>query len=731
MADTKIDAIVTTTMHNPVAVMNEDMFGAIANNQFGWNYYVEHREDYGLTNIRFPGGTLSEEGWVINGRIRQGHAEKISLDTLDGDRSKFAFDLTHPELIAPSALLYDEQNFLHRDDVATFSQVLAEAMEHDVDVSLVVPIERYFRGADLSDTAVRERAEAAAEADLKVFLERLKNGEYNRGEYPETIVFDIGNESVGNPIETAVITKVMIDTIEEQLADSGISYEIGVQMGRGGYEYRNLREEGYFDRFVDGSHEPIEGLNELDFTPGDYLSDEKRQTAIDEMILNILGPSAAHVDSLRHHLLGFNPDKLDETGAPLNRRGEIVEMWMDRLEELGVATEDVDYYISAFTTNTSNGNGMPFALAGAANTLEAYDYMLQSGATMAAIWGVVGAFRYKDTISNTTVSDRLSKYDSPQAAILKLLSEHTMNSNYLGAGGDDDAGYRSFTYETETEYKVFLSVEELDGDRSVSVDLGILGDIGSVQVINLDLVNGAPNGASRLVESESDVVDGHIEVAFDQDFEVAMITLDKSESVTYQTMQMIEALAGVSLNRDPGDKIVFGDETAESLTGGTGSDIVFAGDGDDHVDGGAGRSGFLGSQGLDEAFEAVGAQSGDVLFGGEGDDVLYGHAGNDMLSGDEGDDQLWGGSGFDTFIFREGHDQIHDFSTSADTLLIDASLLEEGIDLASWLAENSEVEDDSVTIDFGGGNELTLRGVTDSELLTSNVELAHMDTFMF
>lgn len=727
MVDAETGPIVTTTINHPIAVMNEDMFGAIANNQFGWNYYTEHREEFGLTNIRFPGGTVSEEGWVIDGRIRLGHGDKLSLDTLDGDRSQFAFDLTHPELIAPSALLYDEQNFLNRDDVATFSQVLAEAVEHDVDVSLIIPIERYFRGADLSDTAVRERAIAAAEADLEVFLERLKNGEYNQGEYPETIVFDIGNETFGQPIETAVITKVMIDTIEEELADSEISYEIGVQMGRGEYEYVNLRRDGYFDRFVDGSHELIEGLDELDFTPGDYLTDEQRQTAIDEMMISILGPSAAHIDALRHHLLGFNPDRLDAPEAPLKRRGEIVELWMDSLEELGVASEDIDYYISAFTTNTANGNGLPFAMPGAANTLEVYDLMLRSGATMASIWGVVGAFRYKDTIANTTVSDRLSKFDSPQAAILKLLSEHTMNSTYLGASGDDASGYRSFTYENETEYTVFLSVEELAGEYSISVDLGLLSDLAHVTAINLDLVDGAANGATRLTESELEVVDGRVEVTFDQDFEVAMLTLNKSESISYQTMQMIESLVGASVTRETTDAFVFGDETAEQLVGGTGSDIVLAGDGDDVVDGGAGRSGFFGNGQSDADFDEIGAKNGDFLFGGAGNDVIRGNAGNDLISGDSGDDHMWGGSGFDTFVFNEGSDHIHDFNPNVDRILIDQALVESVVDFADWLDDHAITTNGSIVLDFGAGNQLTVSGLTDQDELFNRISLTTMD----
>ena len=728
MMSVETDVIVSTTMNHPIGVMNDNMFGAIAVNQFGWNYYIEHREEFRLTNIRFPGGAVSEEGWVVDGRIRLGHGDKITLETLGGDRSRFAFDLTHPELISPIALQYDEVTFLKRDDIATFSQVLAEAVEHEVDVSLIIPIERYFRDVDLSDTKVREMAVSAAEADLEVFLERLENGEYNQGEYPETIVFDIGNETVGSPIETAVITKVMIDTIVEELADSGISYEIAVQMGGGGYEYANLLEQGYFDRFVDGSHELIEGLDKLDFTPGNYLSDGKRQTAIDEMMINILGPSAAHIDSLRHHLLGFNPDRLDSPGAPLNRRDEIVELWMGKLEELGVATEDVEYNISAFTTNTSNGNGLPFALAGAANTLEAYDYMLQSGATMASIWGVVGAFRYKDTIANTTVTDRLSKFDSPQAAILKLLSEHTMDADYLGSGGDDVSGYRSFTYETEAEYKVFLSVEELSENLSVSVDLGLFKDLETVQVINLDLVDGAPNGASRLIDSDLSVVDGRINVVFDQDFEVAMLTLNKSASASYKTMQMIEALVGSSVMHDPGtDEFVFGDDHSEALLGSTMSDVIMAGAGDDYVDGGAGRSGFFSTSSQDTRFDAVGAQNGDLLFGGSGNDVIKGNAGNDLISGDSGDDELWGGGGFDTFVFNEGNDVIRDFNPIVDRILVDQSLVESSTHIDDWLSNNAVVQDGALTLDFGSDNRLIISNLVDADELLGRISLTVID----
>ncbi|WP_411891772.1 hypothetical protein [Yoonia sp. SDW83-1] len=731
MTNVTTKSIISTTTHEVLGTMNANMFSAIAVNQFGWHYYEEHIDKLGLTNIRFPGGTVSETGWVKDGRIRVDGGE-ISLKTLGGDRSHFAFDLTHKELISPLALEYDDNNYLLRDDVATFSQVLQAAVERDASVDLVIPVKRYFQNSDLSDAEVRAKAISAAVSDVSVFLTRLKNSEYNDGVYPDKITFSIGNEAYSNPIEYAVIAKAMIEQIELQLDGSGISYDIGLQIGRGEYEFTKLLQSEYFDPFFEGSGPMIDGLEDIGFVPSPSMTTQQRQTAIDEMMIGILGDTISGIDALRQHILGFNADLLDNPNAPLFKRGQIIERWLEAFAEVGISEENVDTYVSAFTTNSENGNSMPYELSAAANTLELYAHMLASGVDRAAVWGVVGAFRYKDHILTTTVSDRLSEFDAPQAAILKLLSENVQSSDFLGIGGGDAEGYRSFTYENESEYNIFFYVEDIhSGQVDLSVDLGLFGDLQTVEVVNMDLANGSSNGASRLTEDDLVVMDGTVQLSFDQKFEIAMLTLEKKQSADYQTLAMIEDMFEAQLNADQLPNMVRGEITSDDILGGSGSDIIFGMAGDDRIDGGAGRGGFFGNGVLPDRFDAAGGNNGDFLFGGDGNDILKGNAGNDVLSGDQGDDELWGGSGFDTFVFVEGRDEIQDFQQGVDTILIDTSLLTDGDDPSAWVTQNMRIHENSLVIDFGSENELTVHGITDAKQVLGSLEFGAIDYLSF
>ena len=75
-----------------------------------------------------------------------------------------------------------------------------------------------------------------------------------------------------------------------------------------------------------------------------------------------------------------------------------------------------------------------------------------------------------------------------------------------------------------------------------------------------------------------------------------------------------------------------------------------------------------------------GSADDDIINGLGGNDKLYGFAGNDTLNGGAGKDILFGGDGADTFVFdtpfKKGHfDQIRDFKSGEDKILIDLDAL--------------------------------------------------------
>lgn len=732
MTGMRSDPIIVTSLEVPVHHMTPDMFGAIGGNSYGYHYFEEHSDLLGLTNVRFPGGTVSEHGYIVDGRIRLGVGE-ISLETLKGDRSHFAFDLTHPELISPLALEYDENNHLNRDDVGTLSQAMALAVERDVTLGIIIPVERYFSGADFTDGDVRARAIEVSKSDVTVFLDRLKAGAFNDGVYPETITFDIGNEAYANPIEYAVIAKAMIEEIAQSLAESGINFEIAFQMGRGSYEFVNLAEAGYFTPFFDGSGDPIEGLYELGFNPNADMPFLDRQIAIDEMMIRLLGDTIVHIDIVRHHVLSFNSHTYANSESALYQRNRIFDHWVAEFVEYGISRQEIDYYVSAWSTNSSDGGSMPYELSAAANTVELFAYFMEAGVDRAAVWGVVGSFRYKDDMATTTVTDRLSDYLSPQAAIIQLMSENIMDSAFLGSSGTITSEYSTYTYESETNYTIFFVAGDIGGAAlSVDVDLGLFGDLQFVSVVNLDVESGQQSGASRFNHNEASVADGMMTITFDQSHEIVMLTLDKDESLVFQIVEAIEAITGEAIASLATLHTVMGSEEDDTLSGGSEADIIFGGAGNDRLDGGSGRSTFFGGEAtFDDQFAKLGNNNGDFIFGGDGDDIIHGYAGNDLLSGDAGDDNLWGGSGFDTFVFTSGNDTIHDFATGVDTLALSETLLD-GLSLDVWLQSASTNTDDGVLLTSPTGDSLLLKGIEDSkDLLLDILLFEEIDVFQF
>jgi len=182
-----------------------------------------------------------------------------------------------------------------------------------------------------------------------------------------------------------------------------------------------------------------------------------------------------------------------------------------------------------------------------------------------------------------------------------------------------------------------------------------------------------------------------------------------------------------------------GGKGGDSLHGGNGADTVIGADGNDMLRGNAGADLIQGGKGGDSLFggnqddtlfggagnDVVrGEASSDVLNGGDGHDSLYGGAQADILRGDKGNDRLEGGDGADTFVFNIvafGKDDIVDFADNVDALLFSSSV---SGGLTAQQIINTHADDTSgsfTKIDFGGGNEIILEGITDKHSLVDDI----------
>ena len=108
--------------------------------------------------------------------------------------------------------------------------------------------------------------------------------------------------------------------------------------------------------------------------------------------------------------------------------------------------------------------------------------------------------------------------------------------------------------------------------------------------------------------------------------------------------------------------------------------------------------------------------------GDGGNDTLAGNAGHDTLDGGGADDYLFGGIGADTFIFNSGDDEIADFQNNIDTLVLDRALWGGGGMSVNALSQFAEVVNGNLVLDFGGGNSLTLNGITSLNVLNGDLD---------
>lgn len=158
----------------------------------------------------------------------------------------------------------------------------------------------------------------------------------------------------------------------------------------------------------------------------------------------------------------------------------------------------------------------------------------------------------------------------------------------------------------------------------------------------------------------------------------------------------------------------------DNIKGGGGNDTLLGGEGNDFLKGGTRRDSLEGGEGNDKLF---GNSFDDVLRGGDGHDTLNGGGDNDTLEGGVGLDFLKGGSGADVFEFDTGHeaDVISDFDTAEDILQLSLALA--GGQTATQIADTAQINAFGAVLDFGNGDSILLRELTDLTDLAAAIDI--------
>ncbi|WP_138421486.1 Hint domain-containing protein [Maritimibacter alexandrii] len=114
---------------------------------------------------------------------------------------------------------------------------------------------------------------------------------------------------------------------------------------------------------------------------------------------------------------------------------------------------------------------------------------------------------------------------------------------------------------------------------------------------------------------------------------------------------------------------VSGGAGSDSITTGSGSDSINTGSGADTIDSGAGDDKIDGGTGSDLIH---GGSGDDYLLGGDGSDVIYGGTGDDTILGGAGDDHIHTGPGADQVDGGQGSDYVylhHEDDARSNTLI--------------------------------------------------------------
>ena len=174
-----------------------------------------------------------------------------------------------------------------------------------------------------------------------------------------------------------------------------------------------------------------------------------------------------------------------------------------------------------------------------------------------------------------------------------------------------------------------------------------------------------------------------------------------------------------------GNDLIYGSDEGGRIGGGGGNDTIYGGPGNDTIYGGqiAGNDFIDGGAGDDEIW---GMEGDDTLIGGPGNDFLGGYLGDDRFHGGPGDDTVRGAQGADTFVFLDGDETllIEDFTfTDNDTLELDSALWGGGMTPAQVVSLYGAVTPGALVLDFGGGDIITLSGLSDLPMLAEYIHI--------
>ena len=348
-------------------------------------------------------------------------------------------------------------------------------------------------------------------------------------------------------------------------------------------------------------------------------------------------------------------------------------------------------------------------IQGASYLLEHVENMVDAGVDQAFVWPLThntqNAYLFRDEdITTSTVHGLAIATNTTRIAMLDLMRQTLTNhelvtANWSMSGGTDGS-------DTDVEVTLFEAADGAIGDglgqqvvflssrsdaaMTLQADLSdYVTAFDTLRVISIHYAETDGNLRDAIVTelTPTQIGDGAVFELELRPYEVVQFVFDQTPAEDQADIapELPDPLPAPVAPPQPEPatsepSLIWGEETAERITGSGDDDAIFARGGNDHVTGLAGNDTLRGGDGNDTLVGGRGADAlhgdlgNDSLSGGGGADVLDGGYGRDTLNGGGGNDRMTGGAGQDTFVHANagrGFDVILDFEVGVDSLVFD------------------------------------------------------------
>ncbi|MFB9151599.1 calcium-binding protein, partial [Roseovarius ramblicola] len=668
--------VLDQTDENSGTTVAEEMFGLNALftvNAPDTTLLSERYQELGSTNLRYPGGSVTE--WYFDISDISGGSHERTTGSFQGSTQTLTPFTDFVDLAAS----LDNSITLVIPTISGFTQSAGEALvagtygQRVVDAGHLENVSEFIRTA--VDTAQARGVRIDA---LEIGNEFWGSGQMTAAEYGKLAV--AMSQVISDTFaDMGIATSEQPDIVVQTTSSAGIfspSRDSTLHVDEAtGFVYAPHQMGGLDDAFIAGLTEVTvdsQGTSRpqvreiIAAFERDSISVENANGELFDLKL----PDAANaIDGVVEHYYldgGFDAVNTEEQFGFSQ-----LDLWDIALEARDDALPELDYYITEWNTRKNgdveqaNNRG----LQQVSMATEIFYEMVTHDVKAAHFWPAIFNYSNSGTLIFNS-AESLTLAGEGFALMSESLVGLTPNMDFRVAGEVAINGYGN------SDRLVYFLSERSGSENRMELDLSAATtlDADYYRVSWTELWDGGAGGVDETAEPviSTTEVTGLMTA---EEFDEFLVTM-QAWSVLRLDIEGVDAADAGNLPPDgsaPHARLVEGSDADDRMRGGLGNDTIVGLTGDDNMNGYEGNDLISGNAG------------NDFVKGGWGDDTLRGGDGNDRITGDWGDDMLFGGGGNDTLHGGDGRDT---FITSSDPdgedIIADFVVGEDLLDVSPW-----------------------------------------------